>query len=119
MSGEQVNQYVDTEKGTYSSVTVFSSTNMLSGSVGTSQWVDISQTEIKTISIISSQSSGTLEIQVSPTSSTTTAYSYYTDNSIPSNTFTTKSFTEVFYWVRIKFTPSADSTVDAWISKFI
>jgi len=97
----------------YNPVTLFSSTNI--SSEVTSDWVEIKKFRTKTISIYSANASGTLTIEVTPTSSTATAYQYYQDTNIAAGTFTTKSFTEAFYYCRIKFNPSAASTIDAWI----
>jgi len=108
---------VDVQAVYYSPVTVFSSTSVLSGSIAVSDWVDISTFKTVTCSIYSAQAGGTLIIEVSPTSSTANAYEYYRDNSISSATFTSKSFTEAFYWVRMSFIASANSTIDGWIGR--
>lgn len=93
--------------------TLFSSTNITSEV--TSSWVQVNSYYVKTVSVYSANASGTLTIEVTPTDSTDTAYTYYTDN-VEAATFTTKSFTEAFYYVRIKFNPSDASTLDAWIT---
>jgi len=108
---------VDVQAVYYSPVTVFSSTSVSAGSIAVSDWVDVSTFKTVTCSIYSAQASGTLIIEVSPTSSTATAYEYYRDNSISSATFTSKSFTEAFYWVRMSFIASANSTIDGWIGR--
>jgi len=105
---------VDVQARYYSPVTLWSSTNVTASSTNTSDWVDISTFYIKTFSVYSTVS-GTLIIEVSPTSSTATAYEYYRDNSVSANTFTTKSFTEVFYYARLKFVPSADGTLTGYL----
>jgi len=108
---------VDVQAVYYSPVTVFSSTSVLSGSAAVSDWVDISTFKTVTCSIYSAQAGGTLIIEVSPTSSTANAYEYYRDNSVSAGTFTPKSFTEAFYWVRMSFIASANSTIDGWIGR--
>lgn len=107
---------VDLQARYFTSTQVFSSTVVPASGTATSSWIDISKYPTKTISLLSSSASGTLIIQVAPSSSTATAYDYYTDSSVSSNTFTAKSFSEAFNWVRIQFIPSASSTIDAWIS---
>jgi len=86
------------------------------GTSVTSDWFDIRPYTTKTVSCIISDAAGTLEIQVTPESSTATPRSYYTDNSVSADTFTTKSFTETFYWCRVVLTSgTANSTLNAWL----
>ena len=96
-----------------SAVTLWESTNA-EATTNTSAAVDISTFVTKTVCIYCTQAS-TLIIQTTPTSSTATWYDYYTDNNVPANTYTTKSFTEAQYWCRLQVIPSAASTLSAWI----
>jgi len=96
-----------------SAVTLWESTNA-EATTNTSAAVDISTFVTKTVCIYCTQAS-TLVIQTTPTSSTATWYDYYTDNNVPANTYTTKSFTDAQYWCRLQVIPSAASTLSAWI----
>jgi len=98
---------------TYSPTTLWSSTNVDASGTYTSDWVDLSKYDMKTAAI-NTTTSGTLTIQVTFTSSTATAYNYYTDNNVPSG-LTTKSFTENVYYVRLQFVPSSSGTIDGWL----
>ena len=98
----------------YFPTTLWASTNTEASGTATSSWVDISKFNTKTVSIYCTQAS-TMIIEVTPTSSTATAYEYYKDTSVSANTYTTKSWTEVFFYNRIKIVTPTASTLDGWV----
>ena len=97
----------------YFPTTLWTSTNTKTSGTATSSWVDISKFNAKTASIYCTQAS-TMIIEVTPTSSTATAYEYYKDTSVSANTYTSKSWTEVFYYGRIKVVTPTAGTLDGW-----
>lgn len=99
---------------TYDPVVLWSGTNVDGSTTYTSDWVDLHQYDMKTAAIYCTASS-TLTIQITLTSSTDTAYDYYTDSNVAANTLATKSWTENCYYARIQVTPSEAGTIDAWL----
>jgi hypothetical protein len=97
-----------------SAVTLWSSTNITS----TATWinsaaVDISTFVTKTCALFPTFS-GTMRIQTTPTSSTTTWYDFYTGN-ITANSYFKYTFTDAQYWARIGINASATGTLDGWV----
>lgn len=87
----------------YSPTTLFSSSvfNTAATTV-TSSSVDISAFNTKTVSVYIGGSAGTMIIRTSPDSVAGTKRTYYTDSAVAADTFTAKSFTEVFYGADIQ-----------------
>jgi len=88
---------------------VSSSTNVDAGSTVTSTDISCADYVTKTVSVYSSASS-TLIIEVSP-SGTGTYYTYYTESTVPADTLFTRSFTEAFDYMRVKYVSDSASTL--------
>lgn len=113
--GSDIQVPVDVQSRYLAPTTLWSSTNTVDNGTATSEWIDLHTMEIKTAMIYCSLAS-TMIIEVTPTSSTATAYEYYRDSSVSASAFTSKTFTELFYYGRVKVVTPTASTLSGWFN---